>query len=989
MIGNVGPRQALAGCLSTATQLAGFRALCQQAAGHPLRTASDLHAFSIDEPELFWRALLDWSELPWSGSADTVLIGDDVETARFFPDLRLNYAEALLRQLPDLDDEAPALVSLHNDRPAERLTRRELRHAVAAAATALASAGITASAPIMAVAPNNAQVTVAILAATALGATVATAAPDIGTATLISRFAQMEPVLMLIDRTHLQDGVEEGVAALLAGLPTVRQLVVLDELALPAGSALPAVRLSDLVGTLHGVADAEWPRLPFDHPQFVMFSSGTTGPPKALVHGTGGVLLEHIKEHRLHGDLRPDDTLYFHTSTAWMMWNWQLSALAVGACIVLYDGPVLGPATLWEIVADERVTVFGTSPAYLQLCQDAGYRPAEAVDLARLRAVLSTGAVLHDWQFDWLAQTVGPQPLQSISGGTDILGCFVLGHPELPVRVGRCQARSLGVDVAAVDEDGKELGGRVGELVCRRPFPSRPIGFLRDPDGVRFHAAYFAHHAGMWTHGDLVEFDPDGSARMHGRSDGVLNVNGIRIGPSEVYIALRRVPEIADAMAVEQRDPDHRGQSRMVLLVVLRPGAILDGDLHRTIRRTLRRETSPAHVPSVLAAVPELPITHNGKRSERAARDAVNGERIANEAALRNPACLPAIRLAVGTAEQRDSADKSAPKPVAAAGIDEPRPEEDDPPPPEALSRMWCEILGVPDARPEDNFLDLGGTSRDIVLLLRRLKLDLATDVPTAAFFEDPTLRGVARTSAAARTAETPQIRLLRPGTGRPIFLGCDMFGQFNELYELVQALDAQRPVYGLQPSLFDDQGRRRTIADLTADATASVLAVQAEGPYSLTGFSFGGLLVYETACRLNAGGHPVAFVGLIDVRPPAASLTPGKAMALRWGSRLFALSPREWLRERWRRGSLRRSREWPATLEAAETYDSHTLNPYSGAVTYYLAERTPPIVGNALAAWRRAAPHLLVTKVPSDHEHMVAQPHVLELAARLSTTLH
>ena len=482
---------------------------------------------------------------------------------------------------------------------------------------------------------------------------------------------------------------------------------------------MPAVRLLDLVGAVHGVADAEWPRLPFDHPQFVMFSSGTTGPPKAIVHGTGGVLLEHIKEHRLHGDLRPDDTLYFHTSTAWMMWNWQLSALAVGACIVLYDGPVLGPATLWEIVADERVTVFGTSPAYLQLCQDAGYRPAEAVDLTRLRAVLSTGAVLHDWQFDWLAQTVGPQPLQSISGGTDILGCFVLGHPELPVRVGRCQARSLGLDVAAVDEDGKEVVGRVGELVCRRPFPSRPIGFLRDPDGTRFHAAYFAHHAGMWTHGDLVEFDPDGSARMHGRSDGVLNVNGIRIGPSEVYIALRRIPEIADAMAVEQRDPDHRGQSRMVLLVVLRPGAILDGELHRTIRRTLRREASPAHVPSVVAAVPELPITHNGKRSERAARDAVNGEPIANETALRNPACLAAIRLAVGTAEQRadrhDPAAPSAPRPVAAAGSDRPHPEQDDAAPPEALSRIWCEILGVPDATPDDNFLDLGGTSREVV----------------------------------------------------------------------------------------------------------------------------------------------------------------------------------------------------------------------------------------------------------------------------------
>jgi acetoacetyl-CoA synthetase len=427
----------------------------------------------------------------------------------------------------------------------------------------------------------------------------------------------------------------------------------------------------------------------------------------------------------------------------------------------------------------------------------------------------------------------------------------------------------------------------------------------------------------------------------------------------------------------------------MVLLLVLRPGAILDGDLHRTIRRALRRQASSAHVPSVLAAVPELPVTHNGKRSERAARDAVNGEPIANEAALRNPACLHAIRLAVGTAEWHDPAAPSAPKPVSAAGINEPRPDEDDPLPPHALRRMWCEILGVPDARPEDNFLELGGTSREIVLLLRRLKLDLAIDVPSAAFFEDPTLRGLARTSAAARTAETPQLCLLHAGTGRPIFLGCDMFGQFNELYALVQALDTPRPVYGVQPKLVDDQGRRRTIADLAADATASMLAIQPEGTYSLIGFSFGGLLAYETACRLTAGNHPVAFLGLIDVLPPTASLTPGEAMAIRWAARLFAVNPRERLRERWRRGALRGSREWPATLEAAETYHSHALNPYRGAVTYYLAERTPPIVGNALAAWRRAAPHLLVTQVPSDHRHMLAQPHVLELAARLSTTLH
>ena len=256
-----------------------------------------------------------------------------------------------------------------------------------------------------------------------------------------------------------------------------------------------------------------------------------------------------------------------------MMWNWQLSALAVGAHVVLYDGPVPGPETLWELVAEHGVTVFGTSPAYLQLCQDAGYRPADAVDLSRLRAVLSTGAVLHDWQFDWVADAVGPVPLQSISGGTDIIGCFVLGYPELPVPP-RPQPDAQPGPGRRRGRRGRRArsSGEVGELVCRNPFPSRPLGFLRDPDGARFHDSYFAEHPGMWTHGDLIEFDPDGSARLHGRSDGVLNIDGVRIGPSEIYTVLRGVPEIADTMAVEQRDPGRPGGTRMVLLVVLRPG---------------------------------------------------------------------------------------------------------------------------------------------------------------------------------------------------------------------------------------------------------------------------------------------------------------------------------------------------------------------------------------------------------------------------------
>jgi acetoacetyl-CoA synthetase len=390
---------------------------------------------------------------------------------------------------------------------------------------------------------------------------------------------------------------------------------------------------------------ASWPRFPFNHPLFILFSSGTTGVPKCIVHGAGGTLLEHAKEHRLHGDFGPRDRLYFHTSTGWMMWNWQLSALAAGTTIAVYDGSVSFPEqdALWQLVAREKVTVFGTSPAFLQFCRDAGIVPNQRVDLGALRAMQSTGSILFDSHYDWVAENVKSLPLQSISGGTDIIGCFVLGNPNLPVYRGESQCVSLGLDVRALPEKDAAERDR-GELVCARPFPSRPLGLFGDREGSRFHEAYFSQNEGVWTHGDYVELTERGTARILGRSDGVLNIRGVRIGPAEIYHVLQDVPEIAEAMAIEQSAPAEPGGTRLVLLVVLREGSLLDRPLALRIKKELSRRASPVHVPSVIAAVPELPTTFSGKRSEKAARDVLNGRAATNVAALKNPGSLDVLR---------------------------------------------------------------------------------------------------------------------------------------------------------------------------------------------------------------------------------------------------------------------------------------------------------------------------------------------------------
>jgi acetoacetyl-CoA synthetase len=957
-------------------QIKSFREACERVSGQSLGSPTALHAWSVASYRDFWRTFLDWSDMVWEGSAEEVCTDDDIERAQFFPGVRLNYAENLLRPMPGVDDEAPALTSVHGPPgDVEQFSRRELRNATADAAAALGRLGIGADARVAVIAPHHVRAVVASLAVAAVGGTLSTVSPDMGPTALIGRLEQVEPVLLVVDRTQMDEGL---LGKLLAGLPSVRRLLVLDDLALPELGDVAADRLSRLVTEVPDADPGSWPRLPFNHPLWAMFSSGTTGPPKAMVHGAGGSLIEHVKEHRLHGDLRPGDVLYFHTTTAWMMFNWQLSALAVGAHIVLYDGPVTGPETLWELVADHGVTVFGTSPPYLQLCQDAGYRPAAEVNLSRLRAVLSTGAVLHDWQFDWVREAVGPVPLQSISGGTDIVGCFVLGHPERPVERGYCQSISLGLDVAALDDAGEPVFGQVGELVCRRPFPSRPVCFLRDPHGARFHDAYFADHAHLWTHGDMISIERDGSARMHGRSDGVLNNDGIRIGPAEIYRILRAMPEVADALAVEQLT---RGDSRLLLLVVLRPGHSFDDHLTERIRARLRTEGSAAHVPQVIVPVDELPTTHNGKRSERAARDAVNGAPVRNLAALKNPGSLDAIRDAVSAAARRPAAEPAT-EPVSGDVVTT------------AVSKVFRNVLGVSSIEPSANFFDLGGTSRQSMTVLRRLRNELRRPVPVDAFLAAPTVEGLA--AELRRPVQTcDRFPVLRDGDGSepPLYLVHGVYGDVGGYRGLCEHLDTRSTVHGIEGSLIDASGRAKTVPQVAAEHVAQLRNFQPDGPLRLAGFSFGGLVAWEMARLLAHEGRTPEHLALLDVRPPKGSLSRFELLLNKASTAIALFIPAfhdrtlaQAFRDRFRKATLESDRV--ALRGGVAVYDDYRWDRYDGPVTYFRARVRLPVIMCLVFAWRRVAPQLRVVDVPGEHDDLLDAKHAPRLARLMSEAL-
>ncbi|MEX2323000.1 MAG: acetoacetate--CoA ligase [Acidimicrobiia bacterium] len=595
-----------------------------------------LWQWSVEEYGEFWQAVWDRCGVLATEPPSTPVGRESMPGAEWFPGARLNYAQNLLR---GPSDEAALLVA-GEDGSLETITRADLWGRVARVQAALRDLGVGVGDRVAGLVTNGAEAVVAMLATAASGAIWSSTSPDFGAMGVIDRFGQIEPTVLICVDGYQYNGtaydVTDTVATAVSAIPSIRHTVVIDRIGRGAGAG--QIAWDTLTST--PASDPEFAQLPFDHPLFIVYSSGTTGPPKSIVHGAGGTLLKHLCEHQLHSDLRPADRLFWFTTCGWMMWNWLVGGLGSGAAIVLYDGSPSHPdlGVLWRLAAYTGITHFGTSPRFLAANAKGGVRPRDIADLGSIRWIGSTGSPLNPNQFDWVYDNVSQDVhLASISGGTDIIGCFAIGVPTLPVRRGELQARALGMAVEAWDDEGRAVIGEKGELVCTKPFPSMPVAFWNDPDGSAYHDAYFAEHPGVWTHGDFIEIRPEGGVVIHGRSDTTLNPGGVRIGTAEIYRAIETMPEVVDSIVIGH---DTDGDTEVVLFVVLADGEDLDDDLTARIKSTIRDQTSPRHVPRRVMSISEVPYTISGKKVEKAVRLAVAGKAITNRDALANPSSL-------------------------------------------------------------------------------------------------------------------------------------------------------------------------------------------------------------------------------------------------------------------------------------------------------------------------------------------------------------
>jgi acetoacetyl-CoA synthetase len=626
--------------------LTAFRDAVRERHGVETSGFAELHRWSVTEPAAFWESVWDWCGVVGDPGDTVVETAAELWQTRFFPNGVLSYAQNLLRR----DDEGAALLFVREDGMRRTMSWGALHELVSRLQQALAAAGVRSGDRVAAWLPNTPEAYALLLAASSIGAVFSSCSPDFGARGVVDRFGQIEPTVLCAVDGYCYGGAEHDCLARLreiaAQLPSVDTVAVLPYLTdSPDLSGISgAVHWDEWIGA-HPPAPVAFAQLPFDHPLYVLYSSGTTGLPKCIVHRAGGVLLKHLVEHRLHCDVKRDDRVFYFTTTGWMMWNWLASALASDATVVVYDGaPVQGDHTpLWQLADTESVTLFGTSAKYVETCEHLGLRPAETHELDALRTITSTGSPLSPEGFEYVYRHVKADVhLASISGGTDLCGCLVAGDPTGPVWAGEIQRPGLGMAIDVVGDEGRPLPpGRSGELVCTGPFPSMPVAFWNDPDGARYHATYFERFPGMWHQGDFAEWTEHGGLVIHGRSDATLNPGGVRIGTAEIYRQVEGLAQVQESMVIGQH---WQGDVRIVLFVVLSEGAELDDELEAEIRARVRTGASPRHVPARIVAVRDLPRTRSGKLTELAVRDVVHGLPVRNTEALANPEALEQFR---------------------------------------------------------------------------------------------------------------------------------------------------------------------------------------------------------------------------------------------------------------------------------------------------------------------------------------------------------
>lgn len=606
-----------------------------------------LHAWSVQDQAAFWSDFWDWSEVIAETKGERILIdGDKMPGAKFFPDAKLNFAENLLRHA----NEGPALIFRREDGMESTMSGEDLRGLASRVAQALLAMGVEPGDRVAAYLPNIPESIACMAGAAAIGAVWTSCSPDFGVQGVLDRFGQIEPKVVFAVDGYVYAGkgqdVRAKVAEVAANLPKLEQLVVIPFLEnKPDLSDVPgAITIGAWLADFKA-GPVPYKQLPFDHPLYILYSSGTTGVPKCIIHCAGGVLLQHLKEHILHTDVKLGDRLFYFTTMGWMMWNWLTTGLASGATLMLYDGSPFHPNgnVLWDYAAQQKFKFFGTSAKFIEGCLKADIEPKTTHDLSELQTILSTGSVLVPEGFDYVYEHVKEDVcLASVSGGTDLVACFVGGDPTSPVYRGEIQAPMLAMDTATLLEDGTRSAlGEKGELCCMKPFPSMPLGFWDDPDGSKYHAAYFDVYPNVWRHGDYAAFTENGGMVIYGRSDATLNPGGVRIGTAEIYRQVEQLEEVVESIVIGQ---EWQGDTRVVLFVKLREGMTLDDDLIQRIRRRVKERASPRHIPAKIVQVQDIPRTRSGKIVELAVRDVVHGRPIKNQEALDNPEALEHFR---------------------------------------------------------------------------------------------------------------------------------------------------------------------------------------------------------------------------------------------------------------------------------------------------------------------------------------------------------